>query len=214
MKVEFAALCGAKRSIAVVLALWLAVAAAGAARAAGPQDNIRAFYGVLLQTMENGRALGESGRYRALSPAVHRVFDLPSMARLAVGPAWESFTPAQRQEVTAAFGRYVTATYADRFDSYSGERLEVTGERPNAAGVIVLTRIVKPGSDSVEIDYLMRQNPAGWQVSDVYLDGTISQLATQRSEFQSILRREGIEGLISALNRKVDLLTRSVARSQ
>jgi phospholipid transport system substrate-binding protein len=59
---------------------------------------------------------------------------------------------------------------------------------------------------------LMRQNRGAWQISDVYLDGTISQVAVQRSEFSSILRREGVDGLVMALNRKVDLL-RSVARS-
>ena len=57
------------------------------------------------------------------------------------------------------------------------------------------------------INYLMRQNGGLWQISDVYLDGTISQLATQRSEFQSILQRKGFDGLIAALNQKADLLT-------
>jgi phospholipid transport system substrate-binding protein len=54
---------------------------------------------------------------------------------------------------------------------------------------------------------LMRQNGGLWQISDAYLDGTISQLATQRSEFQSILQRKGFDGLIAALNQKADLLT-------
>ncbi len=197
------------------LALLLAggTVAAGALPA-GPQDSVRSFYNVLLETMKNAQALGEGGRYAALSPVVHRVFDLPFMARLAVGPAWQNFTPNQRQQVTEAFGRYVSATYADRFGSYSGEALQVTGERPYGAGAIVQTRIVKPNTDPVSIDYLMQQNQGAWQVSDVYLDGTISQLATQRSEFQSILRRQGVDGLISALDHKVDLLTSSMARSQ
>jgi phospholipid transport system substrate-binding protein len=59
----------------------------------------------------------------------------------------------------------------------------------------------------------MRANGGSWQIADVYLDGTISQLATQRSEFHSILQREGVNGLIMALDRKVDLLTRNVAKS-
>ena len=51
------------------------------------------------------------------------------------------------------------------------------------------------------------------QISDVYLDGTISQVAIQRSEFHSILRRDGVDGLVMALNRKVDLLGRGVAKA-
>jgi phospholipid transport system substrate-binding protein len=59
----------------------------------------------------------------------------------------------------------------------------------------------------------MHENQGSWQISDVYLDGTISQLAIQRSEFYSILRREGVDGLVMALNRKVDLLGKGVAKS-
>ena len=56
------------------------------------------------------------------------------------------------------------------------------------------------------------QNQGSWQISDVYLDGTISQVAVQ-SEFNSILRPEGVGGLLIALNRKVDLLSRGVAKA-
>ena len=135
------------------------------------------------------------------------VFDVPFMTRLAVGPYWINLTQTQQQQLIDAFGRYVSATYAYRFDSYSGQQLEITGDQPYGGEVIVKTRIVQSGTDPVTLNYLMRQNGEAWQISDVYLDGTISQLATQRSEFQSILRRKGVAGLISALNRKVDLLT-------
>jgi phospholipid transport system substrate-binding protein len=204
-----------------IAGLYLALALAAAlsaevvpAAAASPQDTIRGFYATLLTTMKQGPALGESGRYAALAPVVPQVFDVPFMARLAVGPDWGSLTPSQQQAVTVAFGRYVAATYADRFDSYSGEDLQVDGEEPFAGGYVVRTRIVKPTGDPVTINYLMRDEAGTWQIADVYLDGTISQLATQRSEFQSILRRKGVAGLIEALNKKVDLLKRSADNSR
>ncbi len=115
--------------------------------------------------------------------------------------------------MTEAFGHYIAATYADRFDSYSDEQLQVTGEQPYAAEVIVQTRIVKSKGDTVSLSYRMLQNGGARQIADVYLDGSISQLATQRSEFHSILQREGIDGLIMALNRKVEVLTRNLATS-
>ena len=74
------------------------------------------------------------------------------------------------------------------------------------------TKIVKSNGEATRLDYLMRQNQGAWRISDVYLDGTISQLAVHRSEFHSILQREGVDGLVVALNRKVNLL-QSVARS-
>jgi phospholipid transport system substrate-binding protein len=134
------------------------------------------------------------------------------MTRLAVGPSWATFNPAQQQQLVAAFGHYVAATYADQFDTYAGEQLQVTGERPHGADVLVQTRIVKSNGEATRLDYLMRQNQGGQRISDVYLDGSISQLAVHRSEFHSILQREGVDGLVMALNRKVDLL-RNVAKA-
>jgi phospholipid transport system substrate-binding protein len=134
------------------------------------------------------------------------------MARLAVGPSWATLTPAQQQQLIEAFGHYVSATYADRFDNYSGEQLQVTGEQPYGSDAIVQTKIVKSNGEATSLNYLMRRNRDSWQISDVYLDGTISQLAVQRSEFNSVLRREGVDGLVMALNRKADLL-RGMAKS-
>lgn len=119
----------------------------------------------------------------------------------------------QRQQVTEAFERYVAATYADRFDSYSGERLEVVGERLFGADKIVQTRIVKANGEPISINYLVRRTADPWQISDVYLDGTISELATRRSDFYSILRDRGIDGLIAERNRKADRLSAAVPGS-
>jgi phospholipid transport system substrate-binding protein len=201
-----------------IASLWLALLVAfglstpGWAAVPNPQDQVRSFYGVLLDTMRDGRTLGESGRYARLAPAVDRTFDIPTMTRLAIGPAWGSLSPPQQQQLLGAFAHYIAATYADRFDSYSGEQLQVTGERPNGADVMVQTKIAKSNGEATRLDYLMRQDQGLWRISDVYLDGTISQLAVHRSEFHSILQRAGVDGLVMALNRKVDLL-QSVARS-
>jgi phospholipid transport system substrate-binding protein len=202
--------------VGMSLALSLIVgmfAGSTAALAVSPQYNVRGFYDTLLATMRNGPALGQSGRYARLAPVVDRVFDVSSMTRLAIGPTWATLSPARQQQLIDAFRHYVAATYADRFDSYSGQQLQVTGERPYNADVIVQTKIVKSDGDTTTIDYLMHQNEGSWQISDVYLDGTISQLAIQRSEFHSILRREGVDGLVMALNRKVDLLGKGEAKS-
>src|SRR6266851_8176975 len=131
-------------SFCVALALAVGILAEPtAALAASPQDSVRNFYATLLTTMKDGRTLGQSGRYARLSPVVDRVFDVPTMTRLAVGSSWATLPPAQQQQLTEAFRHYVAATYADRFDSYSGEQLQVTGEQPYNGEVIVQTRIVK-----------------------------------------------------------------------
>ena len=191
--------------------IFLSLAFPAFVLAAGPEDSVNAFHETLIRTMKDGRTLSESGRYARIEPVVHRLFDLPLMSRLAIGASWTTLSQAQQQLAIAAFGAYIAATYTDRFDSYSGQRLEIVGQQPSSPGIIVKTRIVKSNGEPISVDYAMRQNDGAWQISDVYLDGTISQLATQRSEFGAILRREGFDGLIATLQRKVKLLAGSVA---
>src|ERR1700722_19919344 len=163
--------------------------------------------------MKNGRILGQSGRFTQLEPVIRRTFDIPSMTRLSVGASWAGLSEAQRQQVTDSFGRYISAIYADRFDSYAGQKLQVTGEQPNPAGVMVKSQIVKANGEPVKVDYLMRRTGDGWLISDIYLDGAISEGATRRSEFAAILKNEGIDGLSTALNRKADILTGTTAKA-
>jgi phospholipid transport system substrate-binding protein len=176
-------------------------------------DTVQRLYDALLSTMKNGRTLGQSGRFTQLEPVIRRTFDIPSMTRLSVGPFWATLTEAQRQQVTESFGRYISAIYADRFDSYAGQKLRVTSEQPAAAGVMVRSQIVKADGEPVNVDYMMRQTGDGWLISDIYLDGAISELATRRSEFAAILKSQGIDGLIAALNRKADILTATTAKA-
>jgi phospholipid transport system substrate-binding protein len=194
--------------VAASLALVSVPGIAGATTA-NATDPIRQFYDVLLSNMQNSQTLGPRGRFERLEPVIDRNFDLSYMSRIAVGPPWSTISDSERQEVTSAFGRYIAATYAERFDSYSGQKLQVTGTQPRATGVIVDSQIVKSNGEPVTIRYLMRQDGDAWRVADIYLSGTISELAVRRSEFSSIIDRQGVRGLITALNRKAELLTAS-----
>jgi phospholipid transport system substrate-binding protein len=176
-------------------------------------DTVQGLYDALVNTMKNGRTLGQSGRFAQLAPVIRRTFDIASMARLSVGPYWSGLSEVQRQEVSESFGRYISAIYADRFDSYDGQKFEVTSEQPAPSGVMVRSQIIKANGEPVNVNYMMRRNGDSWLVSDIYLDGAISEVATRRSEFSAILKQDGIDGLVAALNRKADLLTGTTARA-
>src|SRR5438105_12870732 len=166
---------------ALCLAAMLAAASAlpypvHAAPASGG-DTVQGLYDALLGTMKNGRILGQSGRFTQLEPVIRRTFDIPSMTRLSIGVSyWAGLSEAQRQQLTESFGRYISAIYADRFDSYAGQQLQVTGEHPAAAGVMVRSQIVKANGELVKVDYMMRRDGNSWLISDIYLDGAISEL--------------------------------------
>jgi phospholipid transport system substrate-binding protein len=87
------------------------------------------------------------------------------------------------------FARMTIATYANRFDGWSGRAFEVDAEVvPRNNGRIVRTKLVRPKERAVTLNYLMRGTGDNWKVVEIYLSGTISELATQRSEFGAILK--------------------------
>jgi len=177
------------------------------------RDTVQGLYDELLGTMKSGRSLGQTGRFARLEPVIRRTFDIPTMARLSVGSSWATLPEGQRQQVIESFGRYISAIYVDRFDSYAGQKLQVTGEQPAADGIIVKSQIIKANGEPVNVNYMMRRNGDTWLISDIYLDGAISEVATRRSEFAAILKNEGIDGLIAALNRRADILGASTQDS-
>jgi phospholipid transport system substrate-binding protein len=200
-------------SLVAAVVVTLTVASGAARAAAAPEATIQTFYATLLQTMKQGPALGEKGRYNMLAPVIRSSFDLRAMAHMAVGLRWARFSPAEQEQVTDAFARYTIATYAGSFNSYSGENFVVTGARTTPYGTIVDSHIVKSNGEPASIDYLMRQNGDDWQIADVYLTGTVSQVATLRAQFTAVLAGQGVQGLVATLNHKAEMLVASSSAS-
>ena len=177
---------------------------AAQATSPGPTEAIRQFYAELQNVMQHAAQLGAKGRYQQLEPIVHRLFDVPYMAKLSIGPSWARLATDQKRRAAQAYGRYITALYTTRFDGYSGDRFEVFGEQQIKHATMVKTRIVKSNGEPVSINFVLHDNDHAWQVRDIYLDSAISELATRRSEFAQVLRTSGIDALIDSLNRKAD----------
>ena len=199
-----------RRSILRILPAGFALAAlpVSASLAAGsPVDTVKAFYDSLLSVMQQAKTLGLKGRYQKLDPAIHRAFNLPLMTRLSVGPDWQKLSPEEQKSLIAAFSDLSVSTYAARFDGFSGEHFDVDPKpTPSSGGVIVNTKLVQSNGEVVQLNYLMREGDGGWQILDVFLKGTISELATRRSEFSSVLRRDGAQALVQLIqNRAADL---------
>jgi phospholipid transport system substrate-binding protein len=167
--------------------------------------HIQTYYQELMPTIQQAGRLSVRERDKRFGPAITAAFDLATMTRLAVGPAWKSFSPAQQAAVQEAFTRFIVADYASQINDYSGESFVVdpqTSPETRGGGEIVKTRLMQPGGRIVNINYLVRRG----RVIDVYLNGTISDLATRRDEFASIIASGGADGLIKRLQDRTQSL--------
>lgn len=175
-----------------------------AEQAVTASDVVKSFYGQLLYVMQRGEKLGFQGRYDALKPAIETAFDLPLMTRFAAGGGWYKAAAEQQTKLVRAFSDFSIATYASRFKAFDNEKFEVTGEKPaTGGGVLVETKLTPNGDAPVSLNYLMRRDAAGqWRINDVYLDATISEMATRRSEFGAVIKSDGVDALIDNITLK------------
>lgn len=179
-----------------------------AARQDSPEGVVRAYYATLLEVMRNAKTLGYDGRYKKLEPAVAATFNIRFIARVSLHRAyWRGLNDSQKAKYVATYNRLSVATYAARFAGFSGEKLEVLGVRETRRkDALVRTRIVKSNGEPVPIHYLLRKRKGEWRVIDVFLNGTISEVATRRSDFSAIMRDQGFDALIAAIDGKVKKL--------
>lgn len=143
----------------------------------------------------------QASRAATITPVIDRAFDLPLMTRLAVGPTWASIAPADQQALVAAFRRMTIAQYASNFDSWSGESFTVAPDvETRGTDKLVRTTLNQPKQTPVAIAYRLRQNGANWKIIDVFYRNAISQIATRRADFATVLSKGGAKALITHLN--------------
>ncbi|HEY8120820.1 MAG TPA: ABC transporter substrate-binding protein [Myxococcota bacterium] len=191
--------------LATICALPAAPAAADASLAAAPSLDaarapIESFYAALDVSMRAGDSLSFEARRTQLTPVVSQTFDLPLMAAKVLGRHWRTTAPADQRRWIAAFSGLTVKTYAEQFDTNTGLVFEVGAVQPAPGGTaLVRTKLKRASDDPVAIDYRLRPGAGGWRVMDIFLNGTVSELALRRSEYTSVLERDGFEKLVVTL---------------
>jgi phospholipid transport system substrate-binding protein len=196
-------------SAASLLAAALPWRSASAETDAGPTAPVQQFNGALLAAMKAGANAPFADRYRALAPVVEQVFNLDAVLATSIGLSWATLPEAQKATLTQAFTRYTVSSYLANFNSYNGQRFDVSPTvRPVGNGDVVVQSHLSPVNGSpIELDYVMRRFPSGWQSVDVLTNGSISRVAVQRSDFTHLMGRGGASALVLALNNKVSNLS-------
>jgi len=178
---------------------------AGQSRAQSPADAhkvIADLYAALQTEMRSGLRFQQ--RFDQLAPVIDRVFDLGTILQVSVGLRWASLDEAARRSLSAVFRTFTIASYTANFDKDDGEKFDVLPQtRASGADLVVESNLVPANGDPIRIDYVMRGGTAGWRIVDVLLNGSISRVAVQRSDFRSLLASGSPVPLIDSLKKKV-----------
>jgi len=189
------------RKIAAALAALLCLAASGAARAAADPaaERVEALCNGVVEAVKQVKGAALPARAHALQPVLEKAFNLEVMAQFAIGEPWTKMTAKDQAAVVSALTRYTAARYAQEFDAFTGQRCAVdpavTTRGPDK---LVKSQIVDAGG-ATAVNYRLRAFGGEWRVIDVFYKG-VSQLATQRADFASVVQSGGAQGLVAKLN--------------
>ena len=188
----------------IAAVLWLSLPVCAAAQSA--TDRVQSLnQGIIALMKAAEQKVPASTRLQQFEPVVWENYDLETSLRVAASPDYDRAPPNQQKSLLDAFGRRSAAQYVQRFSGYNGESFEIVGERSGPRGTtLVETRLLRPNDKPVTLTYVLRQRDGKWGIADVLLDGSISQLAVQRSDYANALRNGGIAALTKELNSYAD----------
>lgn len=169
-----------------------------------PEELVTSINTALIEAMQMGGDQAYQLRFEKLAPVLEGAYNFPAMTRVIVGKSWTSLSDDQKGSITAAFSRMSISTFAARFKNYSGQRFVIKGRKEGLRGsVIIENELISPNRDPVRLNYVLRQFNDEWRVIDVQLGATVSELALRRSEYGSVISRDGVDALIGLLNSKI-----------
>lgn len=169
----------------------------------GPEETVEYFNNSIISAMALDESDGILPRYEIMYEAVGEAFDMKVLARATINRVhWRTWTPEQQGAYVVTLQRYQSAVLADRFETGRNIRFVIDGSIDAPRGTkVVETRIIRTDEDDEEIglDYRMVQRSDRWRIIDVYLDSKISEVAMRRSEYSQVVRDNGFDALIAAL---------------
>lgn len=164
---------------------------------------VRGFTDAMLASLKDADRLGFQGRYDLLAPAIEKSFDLDFMAEKSLAGQFDGLTPEQRQKWRSAFARYMTSNYASRLNKFNNQSFEQLGQEDAGRGtLLVRTRVHDPGVEDVDLNYRLREINGEWKIVDIYLKGTVSELALRRSDYTAVMKNQGFDALLNNVNEK------------
>lgn len=192
-----------------LLVLSAVVAPTTASAAGGALDAFRAGHARVAELVAKHAATA------AIQREVDALLDYSALAQESLGGAahYAERCGTRCDEFDALLGRLIRENYLRRLRSDRAHSVDYLGEELRPRGTQVMTTVLfsskKDGKDErVAVEYLMHRVAGRWQVRDIITDG-VSLARNYKYEFNQILKRDGIDGLIARLESKLAVLARN-----
>jgi len=150
-----------------------------------------------------GKELSNDQRQDLFRTILNQTFDVPLIARFALGRFWRRTSEEQRKEYVELFEDFLVQAYALRFKNYSVEVFTVGKVRQiNERDALVHSELALNDGRKIVVYWRVR-GKAELKIIDVIIE-SVSMAITHRDEFSSVINRGGgkIDGLLNVLRKK------------
>ena len=127
-------------------------------------------------------------------------FDFAEMAKRSLGASWLKMSAEQQDEFVKVFSSLLGRTYLERVESIEEKMVTIDSENVSFPKALVKTSVNRNG-DVFPLDYRLHYVENEWKVYDVIIEN-IGLVSNYRNEFSGIIRKDGIDGLITRLKEK------------
>jgi phospholipid transport system substrate-binding protein len=194
----------------LTIALWAIFVLPGVSPAmaqdSGPEDLVRKVTEEVFAAIKADKQLAAGDRQKAIKLAEEKVLphiDFEEATRLALGRSWAKASPEQKKKLVTEFRNMLVRTYSNAITAYEGQTMKVLPVRmkPGDTEVTVHNQFFRAGGKPVLLDYSMHRTENGWKIYDIVVEG-VSLVLTYRSEFDAVVKQDGIDALIKRLAQK------------
>ncbi len=163
---------------------------------------VEGLHDLLIKSMKAGEKDSCPDRYHMLEPYILNAFDFPLISRIVLGRYWKKMDVPEQKRFVNIFSRMTVATYAERFDSYSGQSFKTVNAGPDSRRHFrVKTVLVKRNGEEISLDYTCRETGGRWKIVSVSAKG-VNDLSLKRADYSSFLKKHSVDELISKLDEK------------
>lgn len=150
----------------------------------------------------NDKSLDREESWQKIASVIDDGFDFRSMSQSVLATNWKKATPEERDRFTEFFSQYIEETYRSRIEAYTDEEIIYKDEVIRGKRAVVET-IIKTDTVEIPINYKLKENDGEWYAYDVIVEG-VSLINNYRNTFAVIVKNEGMEGLLSDIQRRID----------
>lgn len=153
-------------------------------------------------TILKDKSLDREARWAKIGLVINDSFDFRSMSQSVLATNWKKATPEERQQFVVFFSQYLEDTYRTKIESYTNQKVEYVGETIRGKRAVVETQIITDSTE-IPVNYKLKNNDGNWFAYDVVIEG-VSLVSNYRSTFAAIVKNDGMDGLLSDIQNRIN----------